>query len=144
MTDVDRAKLAEMLKRHEGVRPKAYHDTKGILTIGVGRNIEAVGLSIDEIEYLLANDIRTREQRLALALPWFTSLDPVRQAALIDMGFMGVEKLLGFHSMLPALARRDYLTAARQALDSKWADDVKETRAGDVAGMFRTGEWPNA
>ena len=52
-------RLVNMLKRHEGVRDKVYMCSAGYETIGVGRNISesGLGLSDDEIEYLLKNDI---------------------------------------------------------------------------------------
>ena len=57
--------LISMLKRHEGVRSKVYMCSAGYETIAVGRNISesGLGLSDDEIDYLLANDIkRVREE----------------------------------------------------------------------------------
>ena len=52
-------RLINMLKRHEGVRNKVYMCPAGYETIGVGRNISesGLGLSEDEVEYLLKNDI---------------------------------------------------------------------------------------
>ena len=41
--------LTELLKKHEGIRSKPYKDTVGKITIGVGRNLDDVGLSNDEI-----------------------------------------------------------------------------------------------
>ena len=53
------SKLIEMLKLHEGVRSKVYMCSAGYETIGVGRNIaeSGLGLSDDEIDYLLNNNI---------------------------------------------------------------------------------------
>ena len=36
--------LIDLLMKHEGVRNKPYEDTVGVLTIGVGRNLDDVGL----------------------------------------------------------------------------------------------------
>ena len=55
---MDIEKLIVHLKAHEGVRQHVYLDTEGIETIGVGRNLVHRGLSDDEIELMLANDIR--------------------------------------------------------------------------------------
>ena len=57
--------LINMLKRHEGVRSHVYLCSAGYETIAVGRNIaeSGLGLSEDEIEFLLNNDIkRVREE----------------------------------------------------------------------------------
>jgi GH24 family phage-related lysozyme (muramidase) len=59
-------RLVDMLKRHEGVKTHAYKDHLGYVTVGVGRCLEAdigLGLSEDEIDYLLKGDIsRCREE----------------------------------------------------------------------------------
>ena len=56
MTD----KIIEMLRLHEGVKTHVYSDHLGYETIGVGRCIKegvGLGLSDDEIDYLLTNDV---------------------------------------------------------------------------------------
>ena len=50
--------LIRLIEDHEGRRSHIYTDTVGKLTIGVGRNLTDRGLSDDEIDYLLANDIK--------------------------------------------------------------------------------------
>ena len=47
--------LIEQLKRHEGLKLKPYKCTADKLTIGVGRNLEDVGISEEEAEMLLQN-----------------------------------------------------------------------------------------
>jgi len=57
-------KLTEMLKRHEGVKTHAYKCSASKITVGVGRNIDpkgGIGLTEDEIDYLLQNDIDSTE-----------------------------------------------------------------------------------
>ena len=53
------SKLSDQLRIHEGVRKHVYLCSAGYETIGVGRNIadSGLGLSDDEIDYLLENDI---------------------------------------------------------------------------------------
>ena len=50
--------------RHEGLRLKPYRDTAGKLTIGVGRNLDDVGVSEAEA-FALLNYIATRGDRAA-------------------------------------------------------------------------------
>ena len=50
--------LIEQLKRHEGIKLTPYKCTSDKLTIGVGRNLEDVGISEQEAEMLLQNDIQ--------------------------------------------------------------------------------------
>lgn len=134
------AQLRAMLVRHEGIRLKPYRDTVGKLTIGVGRNIEDRGISSDEAELMLDNDIvdHTREaQRLAC----FVKLDPVRQDVLIDMVFnMGLPRVQGFKKFLVALEQGDWLRAKAEMLDSKWASQVGN-RAIELAKMIETGAY---
>jgi lysozyme len=134
----DLAALQNELIRDEGLKLKPYRDTRGILTIGVGRNLEGVGISEREAKILLANDIVSVASQLDTALPWWKSLSDGRQRALINMGFMGVQKLLGFKNMLAALQAGDWDTASREALDSDWAREVK-ARANRVAVLILEG-----
>lgn len=134
--------LITMLKRHEGVRPKLYLDTKGIPTIAVGRNIRDVGLSDDEIDYLLKNDIAGKTQELRAAFPWFADLDPVRQDVVVDMSFMGVERFKGFVKCIEAITKKMWYLAAMEMLNSDWAKEVG-SRATDLAEMMRSGNYPS-
>lgn len=136
-------KLIKQLKRHEGVRTHAYQCTANMTTVGVGRNIDengGLGLSEDEIEYLLENDIKRCKQEL-IALPWFAEIDSVRQDALINLCFnLGMTRLLGFKNALTAMSVGDYDKAADEFMDSRWAEQVG-SRADEVCEMIRTGRY---
>ena len=133
--------LIDTLVRHEGLRRLAYEDSVGVLTIGVGRNIEEVGLSDDEIYYLLKNDIRRCETELDNAFRWHKDLDQVRQEAMINLCFnLGITRLRKFKLALRAMEAKDYEDAADEFLDSLWATQVGQ-RAVEVAEMIRTGNY---
>lgn len=138
------ARLVAQLRLHEGERERAYRDTEGYLTIGIGRNLDAKGLSRDEREYLLNNDIADARRELDRYLPWWRGLDPVRQRVLIDMMFnMGPGApsrggLLSFVNTLSEIRRGNYAFAADMMLASKWAGQVGR-RAVRLATMMRTG-----
>jgi len=129
--------LKKMLTLDEGKRNKAYKDSEGIWTIGIGRNLEDPGLSEAEITFLFENDITKRlcDSRMQSIM---TGLDEVRKSVLVDMSFMGIRKLMGFKNMIAALEAGDYDTAAREMLDSKWATQVGP-RAPRLAYMMKTG-----
>ena len=133
------SKLVEQLKRHEGIRTHAYQCTANMTTVGVGRNIDedgGLGLSIDEIEFLLENDIRRCKQEL-IALPWFPEIDSVRQDALINMCFnLGMTRLLGFKNALTAMSVGDYDKAADEFMDSRWAKQTPN-RANAMAKTMK-------
>lgn len=142
----DRAMIAE-LRRDEGVVKHAYQDTEGLWTIGVGRLIDqrrGGGLSDDEIDYLLANDVRRFAAELDDRLPWWRKLDPVRQRVILNMAFnLGTDGLLAFKNTLAAVKAGDYARAAVGMLASKWASQVKG-RASRLAHMMKTGAPPPA
>ena len=141
---MDNDKIINMLKAHEGSKKFAYRCTKNKLTIAVGRNIDidgGIGLSDDEIDYLLNNDIDRVIKELGSSYPWFSDLDGVRQAALIDLCFnIGGPRLKGFVKALGAMQDGDYERAADEFIDSRWASQVG-SRALEITAMIRTGEW---
>lgn len=61
--------ILNQLRSHEGLRLKPYRCTSNKLTIGYGRNIEDNGITIDEAEYLLNNDVDKCIKQLNLNLP---------------------------------------------------------------------------
>jgi lysozyme len=129
------------LKRDEGIRRFPYFDINGHTSIGVGRNLSAEGLSDDEIEYLLGNDVKFIYNTLDTRLPWFTNLDPVRQGALTNMafnlGFAGLEK---FPDFLSAMAKGQWQEASVRMLNSEWATQVGD-RAKRLSQQILTGNW---
>lgn len=133
--------LADQLRRDEGVRTKLYQDTVGKWTIGVGRNLSDVGLSQDEIDLLLANDIKNATVRLESAFPWTLALDEVRHGALVNMSFnMGVGGLAQFRDFLGKMQTGDWKGASAAMLDSKWAEQVG-ARAQRLAIQVESGVW---
>lgn len=138
MTSQDRDALRQQLIHHEGLRLKAYRDSVGILTIGIGRNLEDRGITEAEARYLLDNDINACINDL-LTFAWFPDLDPVRQRVFVDLCFnLGVKRLREFTKMLDAAARQDWPLAARELLDSRYAEQVGQ-RAQTLAAMLVTG-----
>ena len=144
-------------EQHEGFSETPYPCTAGKMTVGIGYNFQdrgladleqVIGRKFDgrithpEARAVLRADLLRIGQDLARRLSWFARLDPVRQIALIDMGMMGVPKLMKFTTTLPAIERGDWMTAAAGIRGSKWARDVKQTRAGRVARMIETGLFP--
>lgn len=136
---MDNKKLVEMLKLHEGVRNKPYKCTAGKLTIGVGRNLDDVGLSDDEIEYLLKNDIERCKKDLDKNIPWWKDLDEVRQFVLVDMCFnLGIVGLMKFERTLKSIKAGKYEDAAKFMLESLWAKQVGK-RATSLSSMMKKG-----
>jgi len=130
--------LKKMLKRHEGYRQFPYNDTEGILTIGYGRNLKDVGISVVEAEMLLDNDITKATRELLKHFPIY-KLTPARQDVLINMAFnLGINRLLGFRKMFEAFKNNDFNRASEEMLDSKWARQVGH-RATELAKIMKEG-----
>lgn len=128
--------LKAMLIKHEGKRSKVYTDSVGIQTIGVGRNLEDVGLSEDEIMYLLENDIKRVLNDCWHHLPWFGDLSQERQYVIIDMVFnLGIHGFLKFKKLIAAIEKEHWQEAAREMINSQWAVQVGQ-RAAELAAIM--------
>ena len=135
----DMDSLIQQLVEHEGLELFPYEDTLGIVTIGVGRNLEERGISEDEAFYLLGNDIEVIWDELIKQHPIVEDLDDQRQMVLLDMAFnMGVPRLGKFKKMWAAIEEGDMNEASKQALDSRWADQVGR-RAESLAERLISG-----
>ena len=129
--------LREDLIAEEGIRLKPYLCPAGKTTIGVGRNLDDVGITQDEAMEMLDNDIDRVKAQLAKALPWLETKSPDVQRAIANMTFqMGLGGVLKFQKMLAALQARDYNAARREALNSTWAKQTPQ-RAKRVTDLFK-------
>jgi len=170
----DRADLEAELVRDEGDRLRVYLDTAKPpkRTIGVGRNLDAVGIRASETaalgitlasvlangitreqsRVLLGNDIDAAEADLDAKLPWWRSLDPVRQRVLLNMCFnMGIGRraapgikakgLLEFVNTLAAIEAHDWRRAVAGMRLSLWHTQVGD-RAHRLEAMMETGRTP--
>ena len=133
--------LKDQLVRDEELRLKPYTDSVGKLTIGIGRNLTDKGISFQEAQGLLANDIADATADLEAKLPWTATLDDVRKGALVNMAFnLGIGGLLEFHDFLARMQRGDFSGAAGAMLDSLWARQVG-ARATRLSIQIQTGQW---
>lgn len=131
--------LEDLLKKHEGYEEKPYIDTVGKVTIGVGYNLTDRGLPRDMIEVLLFRCMQESIQDCRSLFVNFNEFSGNRQLALIDMMFnLGRGKLSKFVNMRKAIANGDWILAADEALNSKWATQVGN-RAKTIADMLKKG-----
>ncbi len=128
--------LKAILRKDEGYDNMPYIDTVGKLTIGYGRNLQDNGISKEEAEFMLDNDIKRSIKDLS-SYSWYINQPEQVKLALVNMCFnMGLPRLLTFRKMIAALIEKDYVKAAKEALDSKWAHQVGN-RAKNVALQLR-------
>lgn len=155
MADYDRKEMCKELRGDEGEKLKAYRDSLGYWTAGVGHLIDPAkggdpapfgvnlikGGSLTPIqsEALLLMDIEKKEKELDRRLPWWRKLSPVRQRVILNMAFnLGVEGLLEFKNTLALISVGHYQEASVEMLKSKWAKQVKG-RATRLSVMMKNG-----
>ena len=144
---MDRERIETMLRLHEGVKNTAYKDTKGIWTIGVGHNMEEP-ISNAAVSQIFQDDLNIVIAEAESKLSWFSDMDEVRQAAIIDMLFnMGMPTFLKFKKTIGYLQEGDYESASAEILvgsgpggKSRYYHDVGK-RAETISQMLMTGEW---
>lgn len=138
------------LQVDEGFRLRVYDDASGLPivpgsivkghpTIGYGRSLDLQGLTAQESEYLLTNDIEDIQSELS-HLAWYTALDAIRQGVIINLAYnMGVSGLLQFVDMIGALEKKDFKTAAEQLRLSEWVHQVQASRSTRLIKQMTTG-----
>ncbi len=132
--------LRNDLIRHESWENKAYTDTVGKLSIGVGHNLDDLGLSDDVIDIILLADIDDAEKALdKINLCWREIKSGDRQLVLLNMAFnLGETRLRSFKKMWFAIERAQYDVAADEMVDSKWYGQVG-IRAVELVRRMRAG-----
>ena len=131
--------LAQRIERHEGRRRKSYKDSKGILTAGIGRNLESVAFTNEEINLMFKNDL-ARARCGAETFYLYEVLNDIRREVLIEMVFqMGLKGVGKFKRFFRAAQARDWEAAHKEMLDSKWHNEDSPARALELALIFRIG-----
>ena len=129
---------ANLVEMHEGRRRHVYRCTAGKLTVGVGHNLEAKAMADCVIDLLFSCDLADAENDCK-HYKYFASLNEVRQAALIDMSFqLGKSRLSAFKKMHANLNAGDYKGAARECLNSLYANQTPR-RAQTIADLLERG-----
>lgn len=146
---MDRNRFLKTLARDEGLKLMPYTDTGGVLTIGIGTNLEAVGWKgktyksaagflvdypdgITEAEAYAAaetelDEILEQVEELCEAngVVW-NDLSDLRQEVIVNLCYnLGLGGINKFQKMWGYLADGNYVQAGIEALDSRWAAQVK-------------------
>jgi len=133
---IDLERLKAQLVRHEGMVLTTYECTAGKTTLGVGRNVQEVGITEAEAMHLLSNDIARVAGECYGAFSWFKDLDELRKEAVINMVFnLGLTRFKQFKKTISYIEAGEFQLAGAEALDSKWAKDVGN-RAVEVANQL--------
>lgn len=149
---MDAAFIKELILE-EGTRLRVYDDATGSPivpgyklvghpTIGIGRSLDTHGITGEEAQFLLDDDLAELNAALR-AYPWWVQLSSVRQFVISTMAFnMGVTAVLGFKRMIAALQASNFDRAATEMLASSWATELP-ARSHRLVQMMRTGALPS-
>lgn len=127
--------IKKQIIRHEGVRSKPYRCSAGKLTIGVGRNLDDIGLSGVEIDFMLDNDLDRCIQQ-AEGFMWFSSAPDAVQGAVVNLIFnLGLAGFSQFRRTIAHLIAQEYELAGAELLNSRYAEQVP-ARAQELANQI--------
>lgn len=130
--------LRDRIKRHEGKRNTPYRDSLGVLSVGYGRNLEAVPFTDHEIEILFETDMQ-RAILSAQTFDVYEKLNEARKGVIVEMCFqMGRAGVAKFKKFLEAATQQDWEAAENAMQSSLWAVQTPQ-RAKLLAGIFKRG-----
>lgn len=144
--------VQELLEDDEGRRLWPYTDTRGHLTWGIGHALgdddtqdgvapDVAALVNQAIDLQFQHDLATATTGMSF-FPEFASLDPVRQAALVDMAFnLGLHGLSTFTTFLGCVASQQWVAAATDLRGTLVYSQLPR-RYERLATMIQTGQWP--
>ncbi len=119
----------------EGFREYPYEDTMRNITFGIGRRRVSYKEAIDMCD----SDIMWFIEQLNSKLSFFDKLNNARKMVIVNMCFnIGLAGFMHFESMLAAIERNDFDTAANEMMRSKWATQVP-ARAERLSKIMREG-----
>ena len=141
---MDMGKLKEQIKSDEGYKNFIYLDHLGNRTVGYGHLVtnkdwfrdEKIGfrLSDKDLEVLLVTDLGSARRDCELLFSEFNDLPGEAQQVLGNMAFqLGRKRLASFKRMIAAIDQRDFVLAAAEMLDSRWAKQQTPERARRLA-----------
>ena len=123
---------------HEGFSRYSYLDSVGVRTVGYGRNLDDRGISKEEAEMLLLNDlaISTKE---AKQFEFYENLTSNRRDVIVEMIFnLGLTRFKKFKKTIGYINQANHSAAADEMLNSAWANQVGQ-RAITLSNKFRAG-----
>ena len=133
---INKDRLTEQLMVHEGLKLQPYICTLGKITIGVGRNLDDVGLTESECQFLLENDIARCIGECAREFDWFVDAPELIKEAVINLVFnMGISRFRKFKKTIEHLSKREYTLAGAELLNSRYAEQVPR-RSEEIANQI--------
>lgn len=138
----NRSDLRAELARDEAYKLKAYQDTLGNWTIGIGHLLgdrpRMTEITPAEAEALFDSDVTRAEWVASSWFPNWKYMDDIRQRAFINMCFNLGSRIGSFVKFIAAMERLNWKEATIEMLDSLWARQVGD-RAKRLAIMIEKG-----
>jgi lysozyme len=147
LSNVVVSSLEDQLHVEEGYSLVAYRDNLGVWTIGIGHVDKSLHAGVtwtpEQVHAAFDEDFAIAREQCMKNCPFVTAWNEPRAAVLEGMFFqMGERKVLQFVNTLAAMARSDWVAAARGMISSKWHDQTPG-RVERLAAQLVSGEWHN-
>lgn len=140
------SEFREFIVQHEGVSHVRYRDSRGIPHIGIGHRIyphENFGsrISSAQVDQLFTRDLNTARHAALTHVSSFTTHPKEIRLLIVGLAFnIGDTGLSHFTRFISALNRHDYLSAARELENSRWARQVPG-RARDYVNLLEAAHY---
>tara|TARA_R100001460_G_scaffold97570_1_gene140169 strand:- start:285 stop:755 length:471 start_codon:yes stop_codon:yes gene_type:complete len=117
--------IKETIRKHEGLMLFCYECSMAKTSIGYGRNLDDRGITKEEAEYLLDNDVDRVIENLDQYWPIWREFPVKAQAVCIDMTFqLGITGFMNFRRTRALMEMADFVGASEECLRSKWAEQT--------------------
>jgi len=117
--------VKQRLLEWEGLVLKPYECSQGFISIGIGRNLESNGITEQEADFLLNNDIKNVIIKLDTHWPVYKTFPEQAQMVVMDLVFnMGINTWLAFRKTRAYMELGEWEKAGDELLDSKYAEQV--------------------
>ena len=127
--------LREQLKIDEGVKYEIYKDHLGYPTFGIGHLIteddpehgepDGTEISEDRVNEVFESDVAKFVSEAKILFSDLDELPDVAQQVIVNMAFnMGRPRLSKFKNFIAGVNDRDWVRAAEEMMDSRWANQV--------------------
>jgi len=143
--------IEKLLRFEEGFRADPYYCSEGYVTIGIGWKIGGKYQPLEDFKWMQISEDAALAQCKSMAneialnlhciIESWQELSDVRQVVLISMAYqMGLAGLMKFKKMISAIEASDFVEAAQEGMNSRWANQAY-ARANRHMRMMLTDDW---
>lgn len=143
--------IEKLLRFEEGLSFDAYYCSEKYPTIGIGWKIGGKNQPLEDFKFMQISEEAALAQCKSMAneialnlhciIESWQELSEARQAVLISMAYqMGLAGLMKFKKMIAAIEVGDFVEAAQEGMNSRWANQTY-ARANRHMRMMLTDDW---